>query len=86
MDEVAGDPEGTDSDEEEAEGFGEEEEIFNKEQGDFDEEGGLSSKGKVDRDGDLGRGEDVDGVVCMERKKVSEECELPGMWDDFGSM
>jgi hypothetical protein len=41
----------------------------------------------VAKDGDLERrGEDVDGVVCMERQKVSEECEMPGMWDDFGSV
>jgi len=22
----------------------------------------------------------------MERQMISEECELPGMWDDFGSV
>jgi hypothetical protein len=79
-DEVAGDSEGTDSDEGEAGGFDEE-------QGDLDEEGGLSGKEEVAKDGDLGRrSEDVDSVVCMEREKVSEECEMPGMWDDFASV
>jgi hypothetical protein len=88
MDEVAGDPEGTDSDEEEAGGFDEEEGGgFNEEQGDFNEEGGLSGKEEVAKDGDLGRrSEDADGVVCMERQKVNEECEMPGMWDDIGSV
>ena len=87
MDEVADDPEGTDSDEEEAGGFDEEEGGSNEEQGDFNKEGGLSGKEEVAKDGDLERrGEDVDGVVCMERQKVSEECEMPGMWDDFGSV
>ena len=37
------------------------------------------------KDGDFGRrSEDVDGVMCMESQKVSEECEMPGMWDDNG--
>ena len=79
-DEVAGDSEGTDSDEGEAGSFDEE-------QRDLDEEGGLSSKEEVAKDGDLGRrSEDVDGVMCMEREKVSEECEMPGMWDNFASV
>ena len=68
MDEVADDPEGTDSNEEEAGGFDEEEGGSNEEQGDFNEEGGLSGKEEVAKDRDLERrGEDVDGVVCMER-------------------
>jgi hypothetical protein len=80
MDEVAGDSEGTNSDEGEAGSFDEE-------QGDLDKEGGLSSKEEVAKDGDLGRrSEDVDGVVCMEREKVSKECKMPGMWDDFASV
>jgi hypothetical protein len=24
--------------------------------------------------------------MCMEREKVSEGCEMPGMWDDFASV
>jgi hypothetical protein len=36
---------------------------------------------------DLGRrSEDVDGVVCIKRQRVSKECEMPGMWDEFGSV
>jgi hypothetical protein len=78
MDELAGDSERTDSDEEGG---------FNEEQGDFNEEGGLSGTEEVAKDGDLGRrGEDVDDVMRLERQKDSEEVEMPGMWDDFGSV
>jgi hypothetical protein len=81
VDEVTGDPEGTDSDEEEAGTFDEEE------GGNFNEEGGLSGEEEVVKDMDLGRrGEDVDGVVRTERQKIVKECEMPGVWDDLGSV
>jgi hypothetical protein len=79
IDKVAGDSEVTNSNEGEAG-------VFDEEQGDLDE-GGLSGKEEVAKDGDLGRrSEDVDSVMCMEREKVSEGCEMPGMWDDFASV
>ena len=75
MDEVTG-AKGPESDEEEAGSFDEEE------AGGFDEKEGDE---EVAKDGDFRwRSEDVDGVMCMESQKVSEECEIPGMWDDNG--
>ena len=45
-----------------------------------DEEEALA--GSFNDDEGDSEGEDIDG----ERQKVSEECEMPGMWDDFGSV
>jgi hypothetical protein len=69
--EVAGDPKGADSNEEEARGFDEEEGGFDEEEGAFNEEAGgfdeeegeLSGEEEVPKDIDLGRrGENVDSV------------------------
>ena len=39
------------------------------------------------QDSDLERrGKDADGVVHVEGEKVGEECEMPGIWDDLGSV
>ena len=79
--ELAGDPESTDSNDEGG--------SFNEEEEDFNEKGlgGLSSEEEVAEDGDLvRRGEDIDDVMDMERQQASEEVEMPGLWDDFGSV
>ena len=63
MDKITGNPKGTDSNEKDTGSFNEEEKKgFNEEQGDFDKEGGLSSKDMA-KDRDLGRrGKNIDGI------------------------
>jgi hypothetical protein len=82
VDEFPGDSEGTDSNEEEAGTFDDEEEGGNS-----NEKGGVSGEDEVAEDMDLGRkGGDVDGVVSTEGQKIVEEFEMPGVWDDLGSV
>ena len=68
-------------DEEEGGGFNEEGEQH------FNDEGGVFSAEEVAQDSDLERrGKDADGIVHVEREKVGEECEMPGIWEDLGSV
>jgi len=75
VDDVGGDPEGMDSNEEEG--------------GDFNEKGGFSGEEEAAEDIDVGRtrrGENVDAVMRTEGQKIVEDCGMPGMWEDFGSV
>ena len=89
VNEVAANPEETDSDEEEAGSFDEDVGGFDEEEGggfneegkqNFNKEGGVFSAEEVAQDSDLERrGKDADSVVHVEGEKVGKECEMPGI-------
>ena len=90
VNEVAADPEETDSNEEEAGNFDEDVGGFDEEEGGgfnkegeqhFNNEGGVFSTEEVAQDSNLERrGKDTDGIVHVEGEKVGKECEMLGIW------